>query len=503
MMGDVTKLPDGDAIEARPTDPLDVASLYARLSALDADYVPMERSDAWSGLGVDVAPWDHLLQAMRATRERSTTQDHRRAIEVAMRAAAVDTGAIEGLYDVDRGLTLSVATQATAWQAAVMEKGQTVRDLFEAQLQAYELALDVATRSVPITEAWIRRLHEVLCAPEQRIKVLTAQGWQDQPLLKGEYKRTPNHVLQPDGSWFAYAPVLDTPAEMLRLVDELSHPGFLAEHPVVQASYAHHAFVRIHPFQDGNGRVARAVASVFLYRAASVPLVIFADEKAEYLAALRAADRGQRQALVDFIAERVAGAVQLVAEQAGGDLEQRVTELRSLLSTRSGLAHAEIDGLARRLLGAVHAATELEIRGLSLPAGARLHSQASAPTSEAHRPQPPGGYRTIPPPQPGAGIYLWGEVETPAQAHAQRAIRVYARVDGEAQGLFRLIADGGQGLDVNLADVQPDIRTSVDLRLRAWVRRVLESVVDEMASQAREALKSAGYQGGDTPTSGV
>jgi hypothetical protein len=76
-------------------------------------------------------------------------------------------------------------------------------------------------------------------------------------------------------------------------------------------------------------------------------------------------------------------------------------------------------------------------------------------------------------------------------------------VDGEAQGLFRLIADGGQGLDVNLADVQPDIRTSVDLRLRAWVRRVLESVVDEMASQAREALKSAGYQGGDTPTSGV
>jgi Fic family protein len=503
MMGDMTNLPDGQGVEVRRGNPLDVASLYARLSALDADYVPMERSDAWSGLVVDAVQWDHLLQTMQATRERSTTQDHRRAIEVAMRAAAVDTGAIEGLYEVDRGLTLSVATQATAWQASVMEKGQTVRELFEAQLQAYELALDVATRSVPITEAWIRRLHEVLCAPEQRINVLTSQGWQEQPLLKGEYKRTPNHVLQPDGSWFAYAPVMDTPAEMHRLVEELSHPGFLAEHPVVQTSYAHHAFVRIHPFQDGNGRVARALASVFLYRAATVPLVIFADEKSEYLAALRAADRGERQVLVGFIAERVAGAVQLVAEQAGGDLEQRVTELRSLLSTRSGLAHAEIDVLARRLVNAAHAAAELEIRGLALPAGARLYSQANDPTSEAHRPPPPGGYRPISSPhQAGAGVYLWGEVESPAQAHAQRAIRVYARVDGEAEGLFRLVAGGGQGLDINLGDVQPDIRTSFDLRLRAWVRRVLESVVDEMASQAREALKSAGYQSNDDPTSG-
>jgi hypothetical protein len=75
-------------------------------------------------------------------------------------------------------------------------------------------------------------------------------------------------------------------------------------------------------------------------------------------------------------------------------------------------------------------------------------------------------------------------------------------VDGEAEGLFRLVAGGGQGLDINLGDVQPDIRTSFDLRLRAWVRRVLESVVDEMASQAREALKSAGYQSNDDPTSG-
>jgi Fic family protein len=157
-------------------------------------------------------------------------------------------------------------------------------------------------------------------------------------------------VLQPDGNWFAYAPVMDTPAEMHRLVEELVPArASRAEHPVVQAARMRTTpSVRIHPFQDGNGRVARALASVFLYRAATMPLVVFADEKSGVPGgAARRRPRRTAGPFIEFVAERVAGAVQLVAEQAGGDLEQRVTELRSLLSTKSGLAHAEIDALAR------------------------------------------------------------------------------------------------------------------------------------------------------------
>jgi hypothetical protein len=46
---------------------------------------------------------------------------------------------------------------------------------------------------------------------------------------------------------------------------------------------------------------------------------------------------------------------------------------------------------------------------------------------------------------------------------------------------------------VGLADVHPQVRTAFDIRLRAWARKVLDRVVDEMTTKAREALKNAGH----------
>src|SRR5438876_1237932 len=82
------------------------------------------------------------------------------------------------------------------------------------------------------------------------------------------------HVQLPDGSLHVYAPVDQTRDEMARLVRELNSGEFAGAHPIIQAAYAHHAFVSIHPFSDGNGRVARALASVYLYRSARIPLLL-------------------------------------------------------------------------------------------------------------------------------------------------------------------------------------------------------------------------------------
>jgi Fic family protein len=168
---------------------------------------------------------------MRQRGTAASTDDLRRAMETAMRAAAIDTGAIEGLYDVDRGFTFSVARQTAAWQALVNKKGPYVRDLFEAQLRAYELALDAATGRLPITEAWIRRLHEVVSQPQETVRVLTDLGWQEQQFTRGRYKAHPNHVRLPDGQVQSYAPVAETPAEMHRLVEQLARPEFAPAHP--------------------------------------------------------------------------------------------------------------------------------------------------------------------------------------------------------------------------------------------------------------------------------
>jgi hypothetical protein len=70
----------------------------------------------------------------------------------------------------------------------------------------------------------------------------------------------------------------------------------------VEAAWLHHRFSQIHPFQDANGRVSRAIASMVLVRAGLFPLVVTRDDKVKYLDALEAADQGDLRALVDLFA---------------------------------------------------------------------------------------------------------------------------------------------------------------------------------------------------------
>ena len=104
-----------------------------------------------------------------------------------MRTAAFDTGAIEGLYPTDLGgLTFTVATQAAAWEQEIVEPDENALELFKAQLEAFELVLDLATREFPkITQSWIRRIHEVVTAPQDTYVVITPVGPQEQALSQG------------------------------------------------------------------------------------------------------------------------------------------------------------------------------------------------------------------------------------------------------------------------------------------------------------------------------
>ena len=268
----------------------------AELRALDAQYRPFPDFQAFLAAStVDMATWERVAAGLRQKQADSAPADFDRAVEVALRAAAVDTGALEGEYTVDRGFTMTVATQAEGWEEQVEARGERVRRLFEAQLRGYELARDLALSEMPITEAWIRQLHTELAEGADTYRVLTPQGWQEQALPKGTYKSLPNHVLQQDGTKHAYAPVDRVPDEMQRLVAQLRTPAFEQAHPVLRTAYAHYALVVVHPFADLNGRAARALASTFLLQAQHFPLVVFADQRNEYLDALSAADRGNYQ----------------------------------------------------------------------------------------------------------------------------------------------------------------------------------------------------------------
>ncbi len=326
----------------------------ANIHVLDAAYKPFPTFAEWTSKTlVDTVRWDRY-NASLASRSDLSPEVLRRAREIAKRAAALDTGAIEGLYEVDRGFTFTVAFETAAWEVELAKRGENVRPLFEAQLHAYDFVLDLATKAEPISEAAIRKLHEEVCRAQETYSVETSVGPQQQNLPKGQYKILPNHVRTRNATDHSYAPVDMAPAEMYRLVTELRGEAFLNAHPVLQAAYAHYGFVVIHPFADGNGRVARALASTFTYRAISMPIVILSEHKASYLDALEGADNGEFQLFVDFMLARSLDTISLVNESVLGALvpsaDQSVSEIDNLYFTRGGYAQEQVDAAGGQML---------------------------------------------------------------------------------------------------------------------------------------------------------
>ncbi len=218
------------------------------------------------------------------------------------------------------------------------------------------MVLDFATQNRPIAEAWIRDLHAEICRSQDSYLVQTSRGPQEQRLPKGQYKHLPNHVRDRNDNIHAHAPVDLTPAEMHRLCEELRSEAFEDAHPVLQAAYAHYAFVVIHPFADGNGRVARALASIYMYRLHSVPLLILMDTRDEYISALEDADGKNYQSFVDFVLERALDGIQLVKESMDAAEAPRaddvIAKLQKLYVTKGGYTHEEIDQAGVSLLAA-------------------------------------------------------------------------------------------------------------------------------------------------------
>lgn len=106
------------------------------------------------------------------------------------------------------------------------------------------------------------------------------------------------------GSGSGIAPPEQTASEMERLVAmHLQHVDKSVP-PEVEAGWIHHRFTQIHPFQDGNGRVARALATLVLLRAGLFPVVVPLDEKDAYQDHLERADAGNLQPLVYYVALR-------------------------------------------------------------------------------------------------------------------------------------------------------------------------------------------------------
>ncbi|MGA2048417.1 MAG: Fic family protein [Terracidiphilus sp.] len=457
------------------------------IHVLDAAYKPFPTFEEWaSKTSVDTVRWDRYIASIKSRPDLSP-EVLNRAYEIVKRAAALDTGAIEGLYEVDRGFTFTVAFETAAWEIELAKKGENVRPLFEAQLHAYDYVLSLATKAEPISEAAIRSLHEVACEAQDTYRVVTAVGFQEQPLTKGRYKVLPNHVRTRDGVDHSYAPVDVTPIEMARLVSEMRTGSFLAAHPVLQAAYAHYGLVVIHPFADGNGRVARALASVFTYRAISMPIMILSEHKEAYLDALEAADSGIYQRFVDFMLERSLDTITLVNESVVGALspspEQSLEAIDMLYTTKGGYGQQEVDAAGVRLQNLMmDELTKVFSRNHSsnVRYEASIIGGGRGPSDNAHRLPFTGAQR----------LEVRIDAIVPAKTVSIRVYHLFLPKNADAHDDIQLEqADGKESFVARVGDVIPSISGVLQMRISLFAERAAGAMLAELRFAVEKMLR--------------
>jgi Fic family protein len=461
-------------------------------------YQPIADPDAWPDQP-ESDVWVQFFGALDERRAAASPESLRRALDVALRSAALETGAIEGLYATSRGITQTVALQGAMWEEVLDEIGPEVRGHFEAQLEALEHVRALVAEDRPITEAALRDLHAVTCRTQTTYRVKTSVGWQEHPLRHGEYKTFANHVVTADGRWHYYCPPDDVPAEMARLVALIRSPEFAALSPVVQAAYAHHAFTAIHPFADGNGRVARALASAFLYGAAGIPLVVYSDQQERYRAALHDADNGDPQAFVRFIEDRALDTMGLVAarlREAEQPPQAEQESLQALFRAHDGLSYAEVEACGQRLTAELQRAMSDATAEVAVP-DLRAFVEPKHGKFECSFGRP---YHTL---SQGGGFSFTFWCEEPVKLQSQ-VTPIVGVADDVSERFAFIVIDANRAqaepLLLRTDDLHPAVTTSATLRLEAWVSEARRRAIRDLRAGVAAALRRQGFAPGEADT---
>ncbi|HLJ26077.1 MAG TPA: Fic family protein [Candidatus Angelobacter sp.] len=251
---------------------------------------------------------------------------------------AIETGQIEGVYNLDRGVTETLIERGINADLIPTQPGQKPPELIAAIIQDHANVLEGLFQFVrgerPLSKGYIHELHAALMKHQDTTVVRDQFGQLfEAQLVKGKYKQRPNNPQRADGTVYEFCPPEQVEPEMERLL------AMHAEHekcgvPVeVEAAWLHHRFTQIHPYQDGNGRVARALASLLFVKAGWFPVVVTRDDRPRYLDALEVADEGELRSLVSFST--------YIQKRTLFEVIQGVTETREIQSVDEAIAAAK------------------------------------------------------------------------------------------------------------------------------------------------------------------
>ena len=221
---------------------------------------------------------------------------------------AIETGIIERIYTLDHGTTHLLIEQGI--EASLIANNasdqppELVAGIIQDHADTVDWLFDAVTEQRPLSTSFVKELHALMTRKQDSATAVDSFGRKhDIELLHGTFKKRPNNPTRPDGKEHQYCPPEHVAAEMDRLIDLHQDHRTADVPPDVSAAWLHHRFTQIHPFQDGNGRVARAIASLVLISAGWFPLVVTREDRSRYIEALGDADEGNLVPLANLIAK--------------------------------------------------------------------------------------------------------------------------------------------------------------------------------------------------------
>ena len=218
---------------------------------------------------------------------------------------AIETGILEQLYTIDEGVSRLLIEQGL--HSSLIPHGTTDQDpeyvmaLVKDQHRVVDWLFDFVRAEREVSTTFIKEMHQLMTRHQDTTSATDSLGRSVKvELTSGDWRTLPTKINRMGDGEYVCCPPEQIGPVMTDLV-RMSQAHFAEKVPAeVEAAWLHHRFTEVHPFQDGNGRVARALATLAFLREGFFPLVIRRIDREEYLQALYYADAGDLSHLVDL-----------------------------------------------------------------------------------------------------------------------------------------------------------------------------------------------------------
>ena len=221
------------------------------------------------------------------------------------------------------GNTLTYGETRSLILHGLTAQGKPLRDHLD--IEGHDTAVkaieDAISNDRELNEVFIRNLHCILLKEPYEKEAETPDGQRVMRIISiGDYKTAPNNVTTSTGETYYFTPPDQVKSAMGDLIDWYRDREREGEHPIIIAATFHYRFVRIHPFDDGNGRMARLLMNMILIKHGYKVSLIRHDNRDEYLGQLEQADKTEDLAeFISYIADSSKYSLDIYLKAARGE----------------------------------------------------------------------------------------------------------------------------------------------------------------------------------------